>query len=522
MDNSKNTKRIVKNTMLLYFRMILILAVSLYTSRVVLNTLGVEDFGIYNVVGGLVTMFIFLNGAMSTSTQRFLSFEIGRKDSLQLNKTFNVTLGIHTVLAFIIFILLETIGLWLLNKHLTIPIERMVAAHWVFQFSAISVFISIIRVPYNAVILAHERMNIYAYISILEVLLKLLVVFILTWLTFDSLVLYSLLLLSVNLIIFLFYVIYSKSKFEETTFEIVKDLKLYKSILSYSGWNLFGNLALVSKNQGVTIILNIFFGPVVNAAQAIANQVNTAVLSFYSNFQTAVNPQIIKSYAAEQKEYMISLILKSAKFSIFLLFILSAPLLFEIDFVLQFWLKNVPDYAANFTMLILIIALVDSISGPLMTGIQATGNIKYFQMIVGSLQLMILPITYLFFKFQYSPETTYIVVIAISFISLFIRLHILKSLVNGFSTSVFIKEVVIKSLITIMFSVSLPFLLKYFIQSRDTLTSIFVMVTSVVSTALSIYFIGINAAERNSLNLTAKNGINNISHIVNKLIHKTK
>jgi O-antigen/teichoic acid export membrane protein len=272
--------------------MILTMLVSLYTSRVILNTLGIEDYGIYNVVGGVVSMFAFFNSAMSSATQRFLSYEIGRGDFEQLRKTFNATQIIHIGIAILIFILAETVGSWFVKTYLVIPSERLEAAIWVYHFSVLSFMVSIIQVPYNATIIAHERLNVYAYVSIIEVTLKLLIVFMLTWITFDKLKLYGILYFCVVFIIAVIYRVYTRRNFQESRFEVVKDKKLYKTLINYSGWNLFGNIAGVAKGQGVNIILNIFFGPAVNAARGIAMQVQAAVNSFVSNFQMAVNPQI--------------------------------------------------------------------------------------------------------------------------------------------------------------------------------------------------------------------------------------
>lgn len=492
--NNANTK-IAKNTILLYFRMILIILVSLYTSRVLLNVLGVEDFGIYNVVGGVVTMFVFLNGAMTTATQRFLAYDIGRNDKEQLKKTFNATLVIHVAIALILFILIEIIGFWVLNNYLNLPRDRMDEAQWVFHFSAISFMLTIIQVPYNACVIAHERMNIYAYISVFEVLMKLLIVFLLTYLSFDKLKLYGMLLSIINAIIVAIYITYARFNFEETKFELVKDKTLYKTLISYSGWNLFGNFALVAKGQGISIILNVFFGPVVNVAQAIASQVNAAVQSFFSNFQMAVNPQIIKSYAVNDKDFMISLMFKSARYSFYLLLLLSLPIIIEVDTILKLWLKIVPDHTSSFTILILIIVLLDCISGPLISGVQATGNIKISQIIVGSLQILILPISYLLFKYGYNPESTYFVSIVISVVALFSRLIILKSLITEFSVNTFIKEVLLKNLLIAFLSLVVPFVLKHFLATTI-YNAVIIMSISFLSSFVFIYFVGINKEER--------------------------
>lgn len=496
--NSENNKRIAKNTGVLYIRMLFIMTLSLYTSRIILKVLGVEDFGIYNVVGGVVSMFAFISGAMSSSIQRFLSFEIGKNDFGQLKKTFNAAVIIHIAIALIIFILAESIGFWVLNNYLNIPLERMEAAQWVYHFSAFSILISIIQTPYYAIIVAYEKMNVFAYISIFQGIMKLLIVFMLSWITFDKLKLYGILIFGLVVIITIYLRIYTRVKFKETKFELIKDKTLYKTLISYSGWNLFGNLALVAKGQGVTIILNIFFGPVVNSAQAIANQVNAAVKSFYSNFQTAINPQIIKSYSANEKEYMLKLILSSARFSFYLIFILSLPILLEIDFILKLWLVRVPTYSNSFTILVLIIVLIDCVSGPLMTGIQATGNIRRFQSTVGTLQILILPVSYYLFKFGYPPQTTYLVSIAISIISLFIRLHIMQSLIDLFSTKVFLKEVVVKNILIVIPSIIPPVFLKYFL-SYGLFNSLLISFVSIFSSAMMIYHLGLKNEEKRLL-----------------------
>lgn len=492
--SSQNNRRIAKNTLMLYFRMILTMLVSLYTSRVILNTLGVEDYGIYNVVGGVVSMFAFFNSAMSSATQRFLSYEIGKGDFVQLRKTFNATQVIHIGIAFFIFILAETIGLWFVKTYLVIPAERMEAAIWVYHFSVLSFMVSIIQVPYNATIIAHERMNVYAYVSILEVSLKLLIVFLLVSISFDKLKLYGILYFVVVFIIAAIYRIYTRRNFEESEFEVVNDKKLYKTLISYSGWNLFGNLAGVAKGQGVNILLNLFYGPVVNAARGISTQVQSAVQGFVSNFQMAVNPQIIKSYAADEKEYMTSLIIRSSKFSFYLLFLLSLPIILEIDQILKLWLITVPDYAPIFTVLILIVILIDSVSGTLMTAIQATGKIKVYQVVVGSLLILILPLSYLFLKLGYSPEITLYINIVISIISLSFRLTLVWKLLK-FPVKMFVKEIILKNFIIVLLSLSLPFFVRSTMEA-NTLRLIVIVFVSLIWNAIVIYAIGLLKSEK--------------------------
>lgn len=491
---SENNKRIAKNTAMLYLRMLFTMLVSLYTSRVVLNTLGVDDFGIYNVVGGVVTMFSFLNSAMSSGTQRFLSFELGKKDYEQLKRIFSMSINIHASIAIIIFILAETIGLWFLNTQLTIPDERMVAANWVYQFSILAFIVTIMSVPYNAAIISHERMSVFAYVSILEVTLKLVIVFILQWFGFDKLKLYAILVFLVSLIIRIIYGIYCKHNFKECNYYIFWDRKLYSTLMSYAGWNLWGNFASVTMNQGINILLNIFFGPVVNAARGIAYQVNGAVNSFVTNFQMAINPQIVKSYAANDKEYMHKLIYRGAKYSYYLLFLLSLPVLIETESILKWWLKIVPEYSVIFCRLVLINALIDCISGTLMTSAQASGKIKLYQSVVGGLLLCILPLSYLLLKLGYPAETTIYVNICISIVAIVFRLIIISPLVS-LKKSMFFKEVIIKILSVTFLSIIAPYLC--FTQIDDEIIRFLsVSITSAVSTITIIYLVGIEKDER--------------------------
>ena len=311
MNNTANNKRIAKNTLLLYFRMLFIMAINLYTSRIVLKILGIEDFGIYNAVGGIVAMFGFLTSAMSISTQRYITYELGKNNLKQLNKIFNTSITIHAVISVIILILAETIGLWFLYNKMTIPIERLNAALWTYQASIASAIILIMSIPYNATIIAHEKMSAFAYISVLEVVLKLAIVYLLLISNFDKLKLYSTLILIVQLIIRIIYGQYCKKHFLETKIHFIKDKSLFKEMLSFAGWNLWGNCAGIASTQGVNILLNIFFGPHINAARGIAVQVQGAVNQFASNFQTAINPQITKSYAQGDYNYMHNLIFSS-------------------------------------------------------------------------------------------------------------------------------------------------------------------------------------------------------------------
>lgn len=494
MLNSKNNKRIAINTILLYFRMLLTLVVSLYTSRIVLNTLGIEDFGIYNVVGGVVTMFSFLNSSMASATQRFLSFELGKNEYAQFKKVFSMSVNIHVIIAVAIFILAETIGLWFLNTKLVIPVERMESANWVYQFSILAFIVSVMSVPYNATIIAHEKMKVYAYVSIVEVILKLIIVFALIWFGFDKLKMYAALIFCVSAIVWIIYKAYCKRNFPQTNYTFIWDKHLYITLMNFAGWNLFGNVASVTFNQGINLMLNIFFGPVINAARGIAYQINAVINGFVINFQMAINPQIVKSYVADNRDYMHQLIFQGARYSFFLLFLLSLPILIETETILKIWLKIVPEYTVIFTRLVLINVLIDCISGPLMTAAQASGKIKFYQVVVGGLLLLILPISYLFLKLGYPPQVTFYVSITISIIALFARLRIISPLVN-LSILRFTQYVIIRGLLVATISAIFPMIIKWNID-KELIQFFAVCIASLFSVIISIYWLGLTNIEQ--------------------------
>ncbi len=431
MTNSNNNRRIVKNTLFLYFRMLLTLSVTLYTSRVVLNNLGVEDFGIYNVVGGVVTMMAFLSGAMSSATQRFLAFELGKNNLEQLAKVFKMSLNIYWLIVLIVIIVAQTLGLWFVNTQLVIPPDRLVAANWVFQCTLFSFCCTVLGVPYNAAIIAHEKMSAFAYISIIDVLLKLTVIFLLVAYDGDKLQRYSLLLAVVSLLILGCYYAYARWQFAVTRFSWYWNAELFNTLFSYTGWNLFGNVASVATNQGINILLNLFFGTTVNAARAIAFQVNGAVTGFVTSLQMSINPQIVKSYATDNHDYMLQLVFSGARYCFFLLYFLSVPFLLQAETILNIWLGVLPDYSATFCRLVIIDSLIISLSGTLMTAFQATGRIKTYQMVVGGLILCNLPLSYLFLSLGYNAQVTMWISIIISVVALFVRVFLLSRVFPG-------------------------------------------------------------------------------------------
>lgn len=395
---SANNQRIAKNTILLYFRMILLMAVSLYTSRVVLSTLGIEDYGVYNVVGGFIGMFAFLNGAMGGCTQRYITFALGKGDEYELKKIFSTTLITHAMIALLVFVLAETVGLWFVLEKLVIPPDRSIAAMIVYQCSVVSALIMIMSFPYNADIIAHERMSAFAYISIIEAFLKLVIVFVLPLGGIDKLILYAVLLLIIQLGIRSIYTWYCKKHFIEAHFTWSFEKSLIKEILAFSGWNLWGGLAATLFGQGINILLNIFFGPAVNAARGIAVQVQSAVQQFSINFQMALNPQITKNYATGDINTMHILIFRCAKFTFMLLLCMILPISMEIDFILSIWLVNVPDYTCSFVILMLAICTIDAVSNPFMIASAATGHVRIYQFAVGLILILIVPTAYLVLK----------------------------------------------------------------------------------------------------------------------------
>ena len=495
MNNTANNKRIAKNTLLLYFRMLFIMAINLYTSRIVLKILGIEDFGIYNAVGGIVAMFGFLTSAMSISTQRYITYELGKNNLKQLNKIFNTSITIHAIISVIILILAETIGLWFLYNKMTIPIERINAALWTYQASIASAIILIMSVPYNATIIAHEKMSAFAYISVLEVVLKLAIVYLLLIGSFDKLKLYSILILIVQLIIRIIYGQYCKKHFLETKIHFIKDKSLFKEMLSFAGWNLWGNCAGIASTQGVNILLNIFFGPHINAARGIAVQVQGAVNQFASNFQTAINPQITKSYAQGDYNYMHNLIFSSSKFTFYLLLLLTLPLQIETKTILNFWLGTVPDYTEIFLRLILCVTLIDATANPLVVSALATGKVKIYQTIVGSILFSIFPLSYIFLKAGTNPILVFIIHLLICILAFIIRLIIIHSIIN-LSLIEYFKKVILKLLLVSSISVSILIGLKNIFNDSNISNFIILCFASTVIVTAFTYSIGLNKNEK--------------------------
>ena len=407
MDSASNNKRIAKNTILLYVRMFVMMAVGLFTSRVILDALGASDYGIYNVVGGLVTMFSVLTGAMSVATSRFLTFALGVGDKEQLRKIFVTAVNIHLLIAVAMIVIAEVAGIWFLNHKLNIPAYRMEAANIVLQFSIATFVINLINVPYSSSIISHERMGIYAYFTLYDVFVKLIIVYALYVSPIDRLIIYALLLCLANLTTQIIYWIYCKRQFEECRYFFSLDKTLLKKMFGFIGWAFWGNAAVVAKDQGMTLLLNIFCGTLVNAAQGIANQVNAMVNRFVTNFMTAVNPQITKQYAAGEYESMNKLIIRSTKFSAFLMLVLIVPIIVNIDDLLGLWLVKVPMHTSSFVSLILFYSFVDCFTGGLITGILANGKIKVYEIALTIIYALNIACAYIVLKLGMSPESLY-------------------------------------------------------------------------------------------------------------------
>lgn len=427
---SVNHKRILRNTGMLYIRMLLVMAVTLYTSRVVLAVMGVEDFGIYHVVAGLVALLGFMQGAMTSATQRYFAFDIGKTDGKNLNHIFNTSLLIHVLLALVIALVAETAGYWFVATQLSIPEVRMTAALWAYHLAIAAFVVSVITVPFTAILMAHERMGIFSLIGMLDVLLKLAAVILLQFLQSDKLITYAGLLLLVTLTTLVLYIAVNKMLFRQIKLRLQWHKQQFRTMLSYTAWNTWGNLAAALSGQGTNVLLNIFFGPAVNAGKSISVQANGALNNFVVNVQAAINPQIIKLYASGERAQMHTIVLHAAKYNFFLLFTLALPVLLYTENLLSLWLVEVPPYAVVFLQLTIAASLIDSFSGPLMTSAQATGHIRLYQSVVGGVLLLNVPVSFFFLHLGYPPEAVLITSAGLSVAALVARIFIISPLIK--------------------------------------------------------------------------------------------
>ena len=471
------------------------MGITLYTSRIVLKTLGIEDFGIYNVVGGIVTMFTFLNGSLGSATSRYITFELGKKNYERLNQVFNVAFLIHIFIGVLVILLAETIGLWFFYEKMTIPENRMFAAFWVYQISILTCFFSLTQVPYNAAIIAHENMKIYAWVGIFEVICKLIVVYLLLVAPIDKLIFYAILLCIIQISIMCFYRLYCSKHYKESTLKLYKDKKLYKEMFNYAGSDLIGNISVLAQGQGLNLLLNVFFSPVVNAARGIAYQVQGAVTQFSSNFMTAVRPQIIKSYAQGDVKGMMNLVVDSSCFSYYLMWIISFPIMLEADYILKLWLGNYPEYTVSFLNLILVLCLIQTLKTPRTTVFHATGHIKLVNMVVGSILCAAFPLAYLFLKFGMSPNAVFWAANITMFLSEFASVFVLKKYID-FSISSYLLQVHGRCFLVTLVSAIVPFLIYKDLMESSFLRLVSTGVITTISIALVVYLIGMNKATK--------------------------
>ena len=479
---------------MLYVRMLFQMVISLYTSRVVLNALGVEDYGIYNVVGGFVLMFNILSGSLNSAISRFITFELGTGNKDRLKKIFSSSVTIQLILAFVIIIIAETAGLWFLNYKMVIPAERMIAANWCFQLSILTFTINLISVPYNAAIIAHEKMSAFAYISILDATFKLIIAWSILISPIDRLVFYAALLALLAVFIRMLYGLYCKKHFEECEFHLSYNHSLMKQMFSFAGWNFLGACSFQLMTLGVNLLSNIYFGVIVNAARGIATQVEHAVTIFANNFTTAINPQITKSYASNQKGYMFSLMFSGAKLSFFLLLYLAIPLLFETGLILELWLKHTPDVTISFVRLTVIVCMVTVLSNTMITAMLATGNIKKYQIIVGGLGMLVFPIVWLLFYLGYPPESAYFVIIVVDVVQLLVRIVLMREMI-GMPIAAFVRDVLFRVVLTSIIVFVVPLVICQ-ILDECIIRFFIVLIASFIINSLAIMFVGLNLTER--------------------------
>lgn len=491
---SSNNKRIAKNSLLLYSRMVIVMAIGLFTSRIVLKALGVEDYGIYNLVGGLVVFFTIVNAAMLAATQRYINFGLGKGNQEYLKTVFKTACAIHIILAIIIFLFAETLGLWLLTQKLLIPDEKASIAMFVFQTSIITVMVQVLTLPYNAVVVAHEKMSVFASISIIQAVLSLIVAIVLMELDSDRLFVYAVLTCIIQIIVALFYFFYCRSTFNESKGKASFDKKVFREMSTFAGWCMIGVCAGMMYTQGINILLGMFFLPFVNAARGLAVTVQSAINQIFNNVQTAVIPQLIQSYARKDYTYFQSLIFRSSKYFSFLLLIVAIPMGIRTPYVINLWLGEVPEYVVIFTRILLCISLIEAISGPLMRASDASGDIKRYHMIVGGILMTIVPIAYVFLKLGYSPQSAFYTYLAISCVALGARLVVLRSKIS-LSIRLFVSRVILPVLLVSVLSLFISYIISLCIEQSLTGFILYFIISSVL-TLLIIAFCGINKSER--------------------------
>ena len=494
MGVDSNSKRIAKNTLLLYLRMFLIMAISIYTSRVILNALGVDDYGIYNVVGGFVGLFAVVNASLVSAIVRFITTEQGIGNLENEKKIFCTSINVEIIVASIVLLLAETLGLWFLNERMVIPAEKLFAANVVYQLSLASFVISLISIPYTASIVAHEKMSAFAYISIIDAIWRLVVAYVICVIDDNRLIVYALLLSFVTILVQFIYIVYCKRKFPECIYHLLFDKEILGRMLRFAGWETIGSSASVVRDQGLNVMLNLFFGPAVNAARGISMQVYTAVINFVNNFSMALNPQIYKAYAQDNRDYLMKLVFNGARLSYYLMFLLSLPILINTPYILELWLKNVPEHTVTFVRLVLITGLISAFSETLVTTQNATGKNKWYQIIIGGTNFLTLPIAYLFLWLGNAPESVFFVTIFIEIVRLFLRLPILKRMVD-IDIRRFLKEVILMPFVISIEASIIPWVAKENVDANF-INFVFISLLCVISFLTIVYIQGLNREER--------------------------
>lgn len=505
MSQTSNNKRIAKNTLFLYFRTLIILVISLYTSRVILSVLGVEDYGTYNVVGGVVAMFSAVSGALSSAISRFITFELGKGDKAKLKRVFSMSVNIQILISLLVIIVGEIAGVWFLNYKMNIPPERLVAANWVLQCSLLTFCINLVSVPYNACIIAHEKMKAFAYVSILEAFLKLSVCYMIMVSPWDKLASYAVLLLCVAISIRMTYSIYCHRHFEESRYHYVSDKQLMKEMTGFAGWNFYTNGAYIFNTQGINLLINIYFGVTLNAARGIANQVDHAVMQLVNSFTTAINPQITKNYASGNMESMYLLVCRGARFSYFLLFIFALPVFVETEYILSVWLKLVPPHAVNFVRLAMVASLVHILGKSGYTASMATGNIRRYVLWVASVGCLAFPFTWIAFAVGAPSESAYWVFIIVYVFVEAVRLWIMKDLLD-FPILMFMNDVLIKISIVTVSAVFIPIIIVWQMEP-SLIRCVFSIPLSVLSAVLCIWLFGLTSGEKELITKFIKNKV---------------
>lgn len=491
---NQNSERVAKNTGFMFIRMLVVVGVGLFTSREVLRVLGVDDFGIYNLVGTIVVMFTFLQSALNNATSRFITYDLGAGNTSNLQKTFSMSMNTELILAGIIIVLSEIVGVWFIENKLHIPSGRMEAAQWVFQISLFNFALSIIRTPFNSLIIAHEHMNYYALTSIIEAVLKLVIVYLLIVLSSDKLILYAFLQMCVTIIIFLWMVAYCKRHFDECHYTRYWNKGLLKKLINYSGWSLVVNMVDIAVNQSISIFFNIFYGVAANAAYGVANQVSTQLNYFITNFSQSYSPQIVKSYAAKKYDYFMKLIYSTSKLTFFLYFSVAFPIMINIRFILDIWLVNPPKMADTFLCLIIGYVIFDTFSTPLWTAVHATGKLKVHQLLMGSIKVLNIPISYILLKMGFPIYTILVVYVSLNIICSIVRIIYLRTLIH-LDIANYCHKVVWQMVKIVILSIPIPLTIMYISDNR--LANFFTTSISFYTLYIpAIYFLALNGKEK--------------------------